>query len=476
MAAWGAIQRILAAIDRFIAFLKAVRGGNAGPAFAQALAAAAIAVIEFVSQFLLRKIAGAASKIAGKIKAIAQKIGQRLMKVMKKVGAAVKKGVAKVKRGATKLKEKVFGKKKKKTKEEEKQDKQKRLDDAVRVLQPKIMALVGRHASSLRLKAQLLIWRVQHRLSKLWIERSGERINVKAQVNPVADVVRNVFTPQQLHALLHRIGEAIKKRPDVQAKVQRIADARARGEGKDKDGTPRQAESAATEAAALSAKDGSKESVVQQPRLKPEYIQMGDQKVTQQQMFHPGPGAVKVHGVGTGHYDPAVIDALQEMERAGLKPEVIRQGVYNLLQNKPVGPEFAGHAKAAGQVAAISRLMFVVEGARDSSAFATSFMAWETAGKNGTPLKDVVSTLNPMSPSGAVPTARNTRVPRETLGDTERVNVDAMLESTMLNVIRYLETLMKAEQPMFTNDAECEVFCREKLEQHLMAKLEALLL
>ena len=86
MAAWGAIQRILAAIDRFIAFLKAVKSGDAGPAFAQALAAAAVAVIEFVSQFLLRKIAGAASKVAGKIKAIAQKIGKRLMAAMKKVG------------------------------------------------------------------------------------------------------------------------------------------------------------------------------------------------------------------------------------------------------------------------------------------------------------------------------------------------------------------------------------------------------
>ena len=51
-----------------------------------------------------------------------------------------------------------------------------------------------------------------------------------------------------------------------------------------------------------------------------------------------------------------------------------------------------------------------------------------------------------------------------------------LLESTMVTVIRYLETLMRAEQPMFTTDAECEVFCREKLEQHLMAKLEALLL
>ena len=151
MAAWGAIQKILAAIDRFIAFLKAVKSGNAGPAFASALAAAAVAVIEFVSQFLLRKIAGAAGKVAGKIKAIAQKIGQRLMKVVKKVGKAVKRGVKKVKRGATKLKEKVFGKKKKKPKEEgRQQDKQDRLDKAVRELTPKVQALVNKGVGKLR--------------------------------------------------------------------------------------------------------------------------------------------------------------------------------------------------------------------------------------------------------------------------------------------------------------------------------------
>ena len=103
-AAWGAVQRILAAIDRFVAFLRAVKSGGAGPAFAQALAAAAVAVIEFVSQFLLRRIAGAAKKVAGKIKAIAQRIGKRIMGAVKKVGA-------KVKRGAGKLRDKVFGKK-----------------------------------------------------------------------------------------------------------------------------------------------------------------------------------------------------------------------------------------------------------------------------------------------------------------------------------------------------------------------------
>src|SRR6185436_4144068 len=47
-AAWGTIQRVLEAFERFFAFLKAVRTGKAGPLFANAIAAAAIAVIDFV--------------------------------------------------------------------------------------------------------------------------------------------------------------------------------------------------------------------------------------------------------------------------------------------------------------------------------------------------------------------------------------------------------------------------------------------
>ncbi|MBA2681556.1 MAG: hypothetical protein H0U76_24550, partial [Ktedonobacteraceae bacterium] len=38
-AAWGAASRILQAMQRFIAFLKAVKSGNAGPAFGAAVAA-----------------------------------------------------------------------------------------------------------------------------------------------------------------------------------------------------------------------------------------------------------------------------------------------------------------------------------------------------------------------------------------------------------------------------------------------------
>ena len=181
MAAWGAIQKILAAIDRFIAFLKAVKSGGAGPAFANALAAAAVAVIEFVSQFLLRKIAGAASKVAGKIKAIAQKIGKKLMAGLKKVGK-------KLKRGATRLKDKVFGKKKTDKKDQgqkdDKQDKQDRLDKAVRAHHAEGPRAVEKGISQLRLKAQLAVWKLRYRLSALEITGSGKSVDVHRQGQP----------------------------------------------------------------------------------------------------------------------------------------------------------------------------------------------------------------------------------------------------------------------------------------------------
>ena len=231
MAAWGAIQKIIAAIDRFIAFLKAVKSGGAGPAFANALAAAAVAVIEFVSQFLLRKIAGAAGKVAGKIKAIAQKIGKRLMKVVKKVGKGLKKVGKKIKRGATRLKDKVFGKKKKskKDKKDDKQDKQDRLDKAVRELTPKVRALVDKGVGKLRMKAQLAFWKLRYRLSSLEITGAGKAVGIRAKVNPEADLIRNVIVTSGslLHEQVDRVWPIVQQNPKVQDAVRKMRDQRA---------------------------------------------------------------------------------------------------------------------------------------------------------------------------------------------------------------------------------------------------------
>lgn len=76
-AAWGTVKRIIAAFSKFFAFLKAVKFGTAARKFAQALAAAAIAVIDFVANWLLLKLAKGAAKIGGKIRGIAQRIGRK---------------------------------------------------------------------------------------------------------------------------------------------------------------------------------------------------------------------------------------------------------------------------------------------------------------------------------------------------------------------------------------------------------------
>ncbi len=79
-AAWGTIQRIVAAIGAFIAFLKAVKGGSAGPQFAQMLALAAVVVLDFVSNWLLKKLRRAAAKVGAKLRSLADKLKQRRKK------------------------------------------------------------------------------------------------------------------------------------------------------------------------------------------------------------------------------------------------------------------------------------------------------------------------------------------------------------------------------------------------------------
>ena len=75
-AAWGAISRIIAAIDAFMRYLLAVKGGNAGRQFAEALAAGAIALIDFLSNFLVVRLRGPAAGVGGRLGGIAARLGR----------------------------------------------------------------------------------------------------------------------------------------------------------------------------------------------------------------------------------------------------------------------------------------------------------------------------------------------------------------------------------------------------------------
>ncbi|MEZ4293411.1 MAG: hypothetical protein R3B70_00420 [Polyangiaceae bacterium] len=192
-AAWGAISRIIAAIDAFITFLKAVKGGGAGPQFATAVAAGAVAVIDFVANWLLKRLMKPAKKVSGKLAAIAKKILAKIKKALKKVGKKLKKVFKKIGKKIKKAFKKVFGKKKKGKGKDKKKDKKKdkdkdkakkkqeRLDKAVKAIEPQLSKLLAKGVSGTFLKVRLALWRVRYRLSKLQLRDDG---SVLAAVNP----------------------------------------------------------------------------------------------------------------------------------------------------------------------------------------------------------------------------------------------------------------------------------------------------
>lgn len=229
-AAWGSAQRILAAVSQFVEFLKAVKTGGGAPRFAALLAAAAVAVVDFVSNWLLKKLRGPAAKIGDKIKAIAKKILDRVKNLAKRAGRWLK---GKFKQPGAKLKGwkqkfDAWRKKRKDRKDQDKdkeQEKRERLKKAVEAIRPQILAMAGKGGiKSLLLRAKLLGWRIKHRLSKLELVKSGRNIGVRAVVNPTEDVIQNwvELNLGELRKMIQGIAEDLLDRPEVQAAFDEI--------------------------------------------------------------------------------------------------------------------------------------------------------------------------------------------------------------------------------------------------------------
>ncbi|MFI9309551.1 eCIS core domain-containing protein [Streptomyces triculaminicus] len=94
MAAWGTISKIIAAFGKFMTFLKAVKSGvGAACLFAAAVASGVVALLDFITNFLLSRLKMAAKGVGGRLKAMAQKIMKGLAKATKgprkAAGAAV---------------------------------------------------------------------------------------------------------------------------------------------------------------------------------------------------------------------------------------------------------------------------------------------------------------------------------------------------------------------------------------------------
>lgn len=180
-AAWGTVQQIVTAFNKFMAFLKAVKKGNAGPQFASALAAAAVAVIDFVANWLIAKLTKGAAKIGGKIKALAKKIlgrkkgkrqGKQVIGKASSSGGMAKRGKADNKRkpdksGASKKPKKTAEGKKEEARKRKERQKRERLDKAKRELTPKIKRMLDKGVNKVYLKTRLIAWKTFYRLRKL---------------------------------------------------------------------------------------------------------------------------------------------------------------------------------------------------------------------------------------------------------------------------------------------------------------------
>lgn len=234
-AAWGTVQRIIAALGKFVSFLKAVKAGGAGPQFADLLASAAIVVIDFVANWLLKKLRGPASKVGSKVKAIAQKIMAKVKAAMKKVGGALKKVAKKIGGAFDKGKKKLGdwrakrqakkdakngGKKKDAGQKQKDKDaaKRERLKKAVTAIAPALQSLLARGVSRPRLWLQLQAWRVRHLLTSLKLKRAGSSLSLTAKVNPEETFGSGlVFSGAQLSVLIRQVvREELLTHPQVQ--------------------------------------------------------------------------------------------------------------------------------------------------------------------------------------------------------------------------------------------------------------------
>ncbi|OKK03517.1 hypothetical protein AMK26_18700 [Streptomyces sp. CB03234] len=82
MAAWQSLSSILSAFSKFWAYLKAVKAGPAACLFAEAVAAGIVALLDFITNFLMLRLTAATKGVGKRLKAMAEKI----MKGLKKTG------------------------------------------------------------------------------------------------------------------------------------------------------------------------------------------------------------------------------------------------------------------------------------------------------------------------------------------------------------------------------------------------------
>lgn len=269
-AAWGAVSRILAAFGKFIAFLKSVRSGQGAPAFADVVAAAAVAVLDFLSNFLIGKLKGAAQGVGGRLKGLAERMskalvggaravrtgatrvaraglglarrgagalargGRRLREAARRglrtvartvdprrvaravarsrVAAALRRTVGRGRGWATKRVDRLRA-----WREQRRAARalgaERRLDAALGVVGPALAHLPAGGLGRVLLWARFQLWRVRYRLSAVTIEAGTDEPEIVLRINPSRKAGRIAIPALKRHELVSRIAERLDPAP-----------------------------------------------------------------------------------------------------------------------------------------------------------------------------------------------------------------------------------------------------------------------
>jgi hypothetical protein len=504
-AAWGAIKRIIAALGKFVAFLKAVKGGGAGPQFAEMLAAAAIVVIDFVANWLLRKLRGAASKVGSKVKAIAQKIMAKVKPGAKKVGKALKKAGGKVKGAFTKGKKKLSdwrarrkakkeAKKGKTDPNKKKQDKEaakrERLRKAVEAIRPQVESLAGKgRVSGLILKARLLGWRVRYRLSSLRLKPVGGGVVIEAAVNP-KDVVRTFVkkNERELRAIIYRVAEAIFQRPDVQEQLVEVEKRRAAAKGtkearkarETEDPTARRPREAPDEEVVKIPEGGAGTVAHAAARREPvgkgqsEAVEIAGGRATVVQGAEQPDRSSTQKIAGGGAYKEHWKLFRDLAKSAGVSQQDIAKAILKMRRGEALPPELEGIKSALARQAALMDL----EAARSKQALViVPDLVNEVAEGRMKPSEAFGTKENPMAPSGAVRTAAEVdavfgqrMAQKEEFKESEKpskASVARMVNAQIRYLVRVIKQEAAVEQIVFKDEAAVRAWVEEKLERKI---------
>jgi hypothetical protein len=222
-AGWASLGRILQAFEAFFAFLKHVKLGSAGPLFAKAVAAGAVAAVEFVSNFLLTRLKGAASAVNNRLRALARRIGERLRAVggrivggIKAVGSGLRRAGQKVRAGFDRLR----GKRPKSHADQERA-KREREQAAFSATKAKLDRLIASGVSRAKLSTEAATLKLRYRWSSLRVQGSpaSNRVAVVGGFSPV-----KVVTQGQVISEAETLEQLVSRYPKAKRKLREVKD------------------------------------------------------------------------------------------------------------------------------------------------------------------------------------------------------------------------------------------------------------